>query len=68
MNNLVPKYVTRARISILLGIPEAELNRISQESGFGRVERADGQEETYFSYEELPWICMLAAYRVQAIQ
>ena len=68
MNNLVPKYVTRARISMLLGIPEAELNRISQESGFGRVEIADGKEETYFSYEELPWICMLAAYRFQAIQ
>jgi len=68
MKNQVPKYITRARISMLLGIPEAELNRISQESGFGRVERADGKEETYFSYEELPWICMLAAYRLQAIQ
>ena len=68
MNNLVPKYVTRARISMLLGISEAELNSISKESGFGRVERADGKEETYFSYEELPWICMLAAYRLKAIQ
>ena len=67
MNNQVPKYVTQARVSFLLGIPEAELNRISQESGFGRVERADNTEERYFTYEELPWVCMLAAYRMQAV-
>lgn len=68
VDNRVQRYVTRSRISMLLGIPEGELNRISQESGFGRVERAEGEEEVYFSYEELPWICMLAAYRMQAIQ
>ena len=39
MNNQVPKYVTRARASLMLGIPEAELSRISKESGLGRVER-----------------------------
>jgi hypothetical protein len=68
MKNQVPRYVAQERISLLLGIPEAELSRISQESGFGRVERADSREETYFTYDELPWICMLAAYRMQAIQ
>ena len=53
MNNQVPKYVTRARASLMLGIPEAELSRISKESGLGHVERVGNQEETYFTYEEL---------------
>jgi hypothetical protein len=61
MNNQVPKYVTRARASLMLGITEAELSRISKESGLGDVERAGNQEETYFTYEELQRICMVAA-------
>jgi hypothetical protein len=65
MNNQVPKYVTRARASLMLGIPEADLNRISKESGLGRVERAGNQEETYFTYEELQRICMVAAHHLQ---
>lgn len=67
MNNQVPKYVTQARVSFLLGMPEAELRRISQESGLGRVERAGNEEETYFTYEELQWICMLAASQMQEV-
>jgi len=67
MIHQVPKYVTRARASLMLGIPETELNRISKESGLGHVERAGSQEETYFTYEELQRICMLAANQVQAI-
>jgi hypothetical protein len=67
MNNQVPKYVTRARASFLLGIPEAEFRRISKQSGLGRVERAGNEEETYFTYEELRRICMLAAQQVQAV-
>jgi hypothetical protein len=43
MNHQVPKYVTRARASLMLGIPETELNRISKESGLGHVERAGKQ-------------------------
>ena len=66
MNHQIPKYVTRARASLMLGIPEAELNRISKESGLGHVERAGKQEETYFTYEELQRICMLAANQVQS--
>jgi hypothetical protein len=62
MNNQVPKYVTQARASFLLGIPEAELSRISKESRLGHVERAENEEETYFTYEELVRICMLAAH------
>jgi hypothetical protein len=61
MNNQVPKYVTQARASLMLGIPEAELSRISKESGLGHVECAGNEEETYFTYEELQRICMLAA-------
>jgi hypothetical protein len=67
MNNQVPKFVTQARASFLLGIPEAELDRISKESGLGQVERAGNEKETYFTYEELHWICVLASHQVQQI-
>jgi len=67
MNNQVPKYVTQARASFLLGIPEAEFRRISKQSGLGRVERAGDEEETYFTYEELRQVCMLAAQQMQAV-
>lgn len=66
MNNQVPKYVTQARASLLLGIPEAEFRRISKQSGLGHVERAGNEEETYFTYEELERICMLAG-QMQAV-
>jgi hypothetical protein len=65
MINDVPRFVTQARASHLLGIPEAELRRISRESGLGRVERAGDEEETYFTYEELQRVCKLAAYEKQ---
>lgn len=67
MNNRILKYVTQARASFLLGMPEAELSRISKESGLGCVERAGSEEETYFTYEELQRICMLAAHQTQAV-
>lgn len=35
MNNQVPKCVTPARASSILGMTEAELSRISKESGVG---------------------------------
>jgi hypothetical protein len=66
MNNQVPKYVTQARASLLLGLPEAELSRISKESRLGQVERAGNEEETYFTYEELLRICMLAEHQMPA--
>jgi len=56
MINEIPRFVTEARASHLLGIPEAELRRISEESGLGRVERAGDEEKTYFTYEELPQV------------
>lgn len=63
MNNLsndVPKFVTQARASFLLGIPQPELRRISDESGLGHLERAGNEEERYFTYEELRQIFQLA--------
>jgi hypothetical protein len=59
LSNDVPKFVTQARASFLLGIPETELHRISVESGLGHLERAGEEEETYFTYEELQRICQL---------
>ena len=67
MNNLandlandVPKFVTQARASYLLGIPGEDLRRLSEESGLGHLERAGGEEELYFTYEELRGICQIA--------
>ena len=67
MNNQVPKYFTQARASLVLGIPEAELSRISKESGLGRVERAGNEEKTYFTCEEMERIWILAEYEKQTV-
>ncbi len=67
MNNEIPKYVTQARASFLLGIPEPEVSRISKESGLGHVERAGNEEKTYFTYGELRRICTLAARQMQTV-
>jgi hypothetical protein len=64
MNNQVPKYVTQGRAALLLGIPESELTRISSESGLGHKESAQGQEEVFFTYDELRQICMLTVNHV----
>lgn len=60
LSNDVPKFVTQAKASFLLGIPESELRRISDESGFGHLERAGNEEQIYFTYEELRQISQLA--------
>jgi hypothetical protein len=67
MSNQIPKYVTQARASFLLGMPKAELDRISKESGVGHVERAGSEEETYFTYEDLQRICVLAGRQIEAV-
>jgi hypothetical protein len=64
MNASVPKYVTQGRAAMLLGIPVAELSRISSESGLGHTERAGDQEEIFFTYEELRKICLLTVHQV----
>lgn len=58
------KYVTRRRAAVLLGMTEQELREISSESGYGHTERAGAEEETFFTYEELRQICMLAVHHV----
>jgi len=68
MNNQVPKYFTQARASFLRGMPEAEFDRISKESGLGHVERAGNEKETYFTYEELQRICVLTGRLVETVQ
>lgn len=60
LNNDVPKFVTQARASYLLKIPEADFRRISEESGLGHAERAGNEEEIYFTYEELRQISEIA--------
>jgi hypothetical protein len=67
MNNGIPKYVTQARASFLLGIPEVELSRLSKESRLGHVERAGTEEETYFTYEELQQICVLEVHQGSSV-
>jgi hypothetical protein len=64
MNQSVPKYVTQARASFLLGIPVEELGKISSECGLGHKEQAGNQVETYYTYEELRKICMMAVHQV----
>jgi hypothetical protein len=56
------RYVTQERAAALLGIPENELSRISQESGLGHRERAGNQEEIFFTYQELRQICQMTAH------
>ena len=64
MTSQVPKYVTQGRAAMLLGIPEQELTRISTESGLGHTECAGGQEETFYTYEELRQICLISTQPV----
>jgi hypothetical protein len=60
MDNQIPKYVTQARASYLLGVPVEELSRISHETGIGHMEQAGSKVEWFFTYEELQKICVLA--------
>jgi hypothetical protein len=62
MKNTELRYVTQQRAAALLGIPENELSRISQESGLGHIERAGNQEEIFFTYQELRQICQMTAH------
>ena len=62
MKNTELRYVTQERAAALLGIPENELSRISQESGLGHRESAGNQEEIFFTYQELRQICQMTAH------
>src|SRR5882762_8285867 len=50
--------------TLRMGIGENELSRISSESGLGHTERAGGQEETFYTYEELRKICLMTVHQV----
>jgi hypothetical protein len=58
------KYVTRRRAAVLLGLSEPELSRLSSEYGFGHTEVSGQEEETFFTYEELRQICLLAVNHI----
>jgi hypothetical protein len=49
MDNQVPKHVTQERASLLLGIPEEELSRISNEPELGHTERP-GIRKRHFAF------------------
>ena len=40
---------------------------MSKESGVGHVERAGNEEETYFTYEDLQRICVLAGRQIETV-
>lgn len=68
MKDQVPKYFTQARASFLLGMSEAEFDRISKDSGLGHMESAGNEKETYFTYEDLQRICQLAGrHKIQTV-
>jgi hypothetical protein len=67
MSNQVPRFFTQARACCLLGMTEAEFDRISKESGAGHVESAGNEKETYFTYEELQRICLLAGRQIETV-
>jgi hypothetical protein len=67
MSNQVPRFFTQARACCLLGMTEAEFDRISKESGVGHVESAGNEKETYFTYEELQRICELAGRPIETV-
>ena len=56
-----PKYVQQARAAVLTGIPEKDLCRIAEETGFGHNESVGGQDEKFFTYEELRKICEITS-------
>lgn len=62
MKDIELRYVTQERASLLLGIPENELCRISEESGLGHKESSGSQEQRFFTYEELRQICQMTAH------
>ena len=46
---------------MLLGLPESELRRYSQDSGLGHTENDGKGQKVVFTYEELRRICLLVA-------
>ncbi len=64
--NQVPRFVTQARVSHLLTVPEEEVRQIARDAELGRVERVGKEEITYFTYDEMYQIGVLAAQNKRA--
>ncbi len=60
MNVSFQNQVDEQRAAVLLGMPPAEIRRISRLSGLGRMEKSERSETLYFTYEELRKLCILA--------
>jgi hypothetical protein len=55
-----PKVVNEDRAAALLGVSAEKLRRLSSETGLGRAEYEEGQEQVVFTYAELYRLCRSA--------
>jgi hypothetical protein len=55
-----PKVVNEDRAAALLGVTAEKLRRMSNETGLGRAEYEEGQEQVVFTYAELYRLCRSA--------
>jgi len=55
-----PKVVNEDRAAALLGVTAEKLRRLSSETGLGRAEYEEGQEQVVFTYAELYRLCRSA--------
>jgi hypothetical protein len=55
-----PKVVNEDRAAALLGVTAEKLRRMSNETGLGRAECEEGQEQVVFTYAELYRLCRSA--------
>jgi hypothetical protein len=56
--------IDEARAAALLGLTAEKLRRLSNETGLGRAEHEQGQEQVVFTYAELYRLCRSAAQYV----
>jgi hypothetical protein len=55
------KVVNEDRAAALLGVTAEKLRRLSSETGLGRAEYEQGQEQVVFTYAELYRLCRSVA-------
>lgn len=53
--------IDERRAAFLLGLSTAEVRRLSQRFGLGRLEKSDRSEQMVFTYDELRRLCLLTA-------
>jgi hypothetical protein len=54
------KVIDQDRAAALLGVTAERLRRLSSETGLGRAEYEEGQEQVVFTYAELYRLCRSA--------